>query len=626
MYITTFYSFKGGVGRTMALVNTAVTLALRGRRVLVVDFDVEAPGLDTFDVLRPREEIPGIIDFVAEYTGTGKAPDVANFIGCCPSIGENDGKLWIMPSGNRESYARTLGQIDWVDLYERHDGYLLFEDLRKQWSELIQPDYVLIDSRTGHTDSSGICTRQLPDSVVILFFPNEQNLRGLIQVVSDIRGELDEPRRKKIAIHFVMSNVPDLDDEDRILENQLSAFQEQLGFRRAPVVVHRYDSLSLLNQAVFSKDRPGSRLAREYSKIVREISTQNWKDRDGALEYIRRAQLWRRLPENDSILARENMLEKIEKAHGDDEEILFSLAELKASDYQSDAAEQLLTQAIQRGCDRPEAFLKRSRHREDNNDSDGAVEDLWRVLASKRIAPHMIREASERLTRLGKHDPIGFIESNAVENLDLDGALWLVNTNTFNRSLHDLSIAVALCKKIIASSDLPADMSIMARLQLGLSYMGLGRCEEATTVFRGTGWQAAGMEIHREFNYGMAIWGRDGTVGREIFRRVVEIDQSNGGKKKDANYLQCMAVAYWASGETDKALKHLDRARQRSRELRGGSEFSCWRYLRVDMTEFESDLDEIQAMIEKNRPRAPRFIKETDAISLDFSLIELRSA
>ena len=54
MYITTFYSFKGGVGRTMALVNAAVKLVQGGRRVLVVDFDLEAPGLDTFDVLKPR--------------------------------------------------------------------------------------------------------------------------------------------------------------------------------------------------------------------------------------------------------------------------------------------------------------------------------------------------------------------------------------------------------------------------------------------------------------------------------------------------------------------------------------------------------------------------------------------
>lgn len=52
MYVTTFYSFKGGVGRTMAPVNSAVALAAGGRKVLVVDFDIEAQGLDTFDVLQ----------------------------------------------------------------------------------------------------------------------------------------------------------------------------------------------------------------------------------------------------------------------------------------------------------------------------------------------------------------------------------------------------------------------------------------------------------------------------------------------------------------------------------------------------------------------------------------------
>ena len=86
-YITTFYSFNGCAGRTMALVNTAVTLALRGQRVLVVDFDVEALGLDTFDVLRPRNEVPGLINFVAEYLKSGEAPDVADYIGDCPDIG-----------------------------------------------------------------------------------------------------------------------------------------------------------------------------------------------------------------------------------------------------------------------------------------------------------------------------------------------------------------------------------------------------------------------------------------------------------------------------------------------------------------------------------------------------------
>ena len=75
------------------------------------------------------------------------------------------------------------------ELYEKRDGYLLFEDLKAQWEQAINPDYVLIDSRTGHTDTGGICTRQLPDAVAILFFPNEQNLRGLTKVVKDIRAE-----------------------------------------------------------------------------------------------------------------------------------------------------------------------------------------------------------------------------------------------------------------------------------------------------------------------------------------------------------------------------------------------------------------------------------------------------
>ena len=95
--------------------------------------------------------------------------------------------------------------------------------------------------------------------MVVFFFPNEQNLRGLTEVVRDIRSEADEPRKKRIELHFVMSNVPDLDDEDRILESKIEAFQDQLDFLWEPMVVHRYDSLSLLNQVVFVKDRPRSR-------------------------------------------------------------------------------------------------------------------------------------------------------------------------------------------------------------------------------------------------------------------------------------------------------------------------------------------------------------------------------
>ncbi len=605
MYVTTFYSFKGGVGRTMALVNVAVTLALRGRRVLVVDFDVEAPGLDTFDVLRPREEVPGVIDFVTQYLEVGQAPAADSFIGECPVIGDQGGGLWIMPSGRNETYAAKFNQVDWGALYERYDGFLLFEDLKEQWNRIVQPDYVLIDSRTGHTDTSGICTRQLPDSVVILFFPNEQNLRGLTEVVRDIRSEANEPRSKSIELHFVMSNVPDLDDEDRILESKIRAFQEQLGFGREPMVVHRYDSLSLLNQVVFAKDRPRSRLANEYAEIVRDITARNWADRDGALDYIRRAGRRSRWIEHESIQAREEMLEKIEDTHSNDGEVLFRLGELGEADGRAEWTASLIDRAIEAGYDQPNAYLKRARIRTNNRDRDGASEDAWRVLKSKQVAPPMVREA---IQWVGSCVPKELVESTAVTALEPEEKLWLAGT--FNSSRRDLSIAVALWEQIVDAQDFPANKRREAEQKLGLSYMGLGRCSDAARMFRNEGQNIADLKVDDAFNYGMAIWGATGSPDAETFERVVELDRSGSDSQRYeiSNYFQCMGIAYWAAGDQDTAVHYMERAQRAVSALRRRTVFSCWRYLQVNAGLFESDLGEIRALIENGGSQIPRFV------------------
>ena len=602
MYVTTFYSFKGGVGRTMALVNVAVTLAHRGRRVLVVDFDVEAPGLDTFDVLRPSHEVPGVIDFVTQYLDVGQAPAADSFIGECAAIGDQGGRLWIMPSGRNETYAAKFNQVDWGALYERYDGFLLFEDLKEQWNRIVQPDYVLIDSRTGHTDTSGICTRQLPDSVVILFFPNEQNLRGLTEVVRDIRSEANPPRKKSIDLHFVMSNVPDLDDEDRILEGKIKAFQEQLGFAPEPMVVHRYDSLSLLNQVVFAKDRPRSRLANEYAEIVREITARNSADRDGALDYIRRAGRRSRWIEHESIQTREEMLEKIEDTHSNDGEVLFRLSELREADGRTEAA-SLVNRAIDAGYYQPAAYLKRARIRANDQDQDGASEDAWRVLKSEQVTPPMVREA---IQRIGSDYAKELVESTAVRSLELDDKIWLAET--LNRSVEDLSIAVALLEPIHDAHDKSGTGHTRASHDLGLSYMGLGMCSDAARMFRNDGQDIADLKIDDAFNYGMAMWGLTGTVGAEAFERVVQLDRSDPPKYKTSNYFQCMMIAYWAAGDRDTATRYAERAQRAVSASRGRVQLSCWRYLRVNADMFESDLGEIRTLIENDGSQLPRFV------------------
>ena len=610
MYVTTFYSFKGGVGRTMALVNAAVALAKRGRRVLVVDFDLEAPGLDTFDIFRSPKPVPGVIDFVAEYLLSGQAPKLDRFVSEAAGVGDDGGALWSIPSGAQHAaYAANLNQIDWGALYERHDGYLLFEDLKEQWKQVLRPDYVLIDSRTGHTDTGGICTRQLPDAVAILFFPNDQNLRGLTTVVHDIRSEVEGPRRKKIDLHFVMSNVPDLDDEDSILEEKIDAFREQLGFKGEPMIVHRYDSLSLLSQVVFTKDRPRSRLAREYVALVDEIVRRNLKDRDGALAYVTRVRRGLRI-KLDSRLLMNQRLEQIEKDHSSDGEVLFNLATLRDDDRDLAKALTLFDWAVEAGYEKPDAYLNRARVRSECGDIDGANEDVRRVLQSADLTWHDVLDA----ILLAQSDDYGeFAESTAVTSLNPYERIQLASglSSSSEKNQGVIVLVVLILLPLVHDDGLSTEERRLAIQPLSLAYIRSGACAEAASLLRGEWPEIDGMDIQSAFNYGMARWGEIRAVESAPFARVVALDQRDGasGDPPQPNYCQCLAIAYWAVDDTPTALNFARRAR-----LVRGSELSCWRYCQVSAHEFLKDLDEIDALIGGDASQTPLFMR-VDAAS-----------
>ena len=603
MYVTTFYSFKGGVGRSMALANAAVELVKRGRRVLAVDFDLEAPGLDTFDVLRPRDEVHGIIDFVHEYLDSNRAPDAARFLARSADVGDGGGELWIMPSGAQQaSYAAQFNQIDWAELYEKHDGYLLFEDLKAQWKQAVDPDYVLIDSRTGHTDTGGICTRQLPDAVAILFFPNEQNLRGLTKVVNDIRAESDAPRNKTIELHFIMSNVPDLDDEDRILEKKIQAFRNQLEFTGDPLIVHRYDSLSLLNQVVFTQRRPKSRLAREYRAVVDQIATRNLDDRDGALSYIQRIGMPRRrrrtVYESQDDL--EKRLHRIEKTHAKDGEILFELGRLREDDPRTEPDAQLFDRAIQLGYRQPDVYLQRARVRARNDDRSGASEDALRVLQTDGIPPPLIWRA---VSLIEPDESEAAAASPAVSSLGVRERVALAERLSGRKQI---SVAVGILEPIVDDSTLAEEDRASARATLATRLIANGSCGRAAELLRPGDGRLEELGIRDAFNYGMAVWGATREAVDAPFVRVVELDKSQSDTERSGpNYWQCMAVANWAVGDREAARQFETRARQAGR----GSVFSCWRYFDVSANEFREDLDDIRALVEGGASRLPRFMR-----------------
>src|SRR5215471_2622045 len=87
--VVTFYSYKGGVGRTFILANVATLLARWGFRVLCIDWDLEAPGLaHYFSKWMPTSKL-GLIDFLEDFKANGTA-DWARYVLAVPIDGTKD--------------------------------------------------------------------------------------------------------------------------------------------------------------------------------------------------------------------------------------------------------------------------------------------------------------------------------------------------------------------------------------------------------------------------------------------------------------------------------------------------------------------------------------------------------
>ncbi len=200
--IVTFYSYKGGVGRSMAMANVADIMARRGARVLMVDFDLEAPGLEQFFKI-PQANArrhPGLVDLLTGFksamsVGGGNSSsdafrDVGRYILPVYERLPGGGRLDLLPAGSREDpgqldrYSLAVRTFDWQDFFFNWEGELFFEWLR---GELVPDRYdlVLVDSRTGVTEMGGICAYQLGDLIVMMCGANRQNLRGTQDVAAD---------------------------------------------------------------------------------------------------------------------------------------------------------------------------------------------------------------------------------------------------------------------------------------------------------------------------------------------------------------------------------------------------------------------------------------------------------
>lgn len=203
----------------MALANVAFLAAMNGLNVLVMDWDLEAPGLHHYfrglmepDEMADLRSASGVLDLAWEWRNGVEAAQTAadvdqhftRFTSGAPfeaavrtimDANELEGRsrLDIIPAGSDEvatptpvEYERALAAFSWSDFIDKYAGGGMIESLR-DWATS-HYDLVLVDSRTGLADVAGICTMQIPDAVVLAFVLNRQNIEGVARVASAIKS------------------------------------------------------------------------------------------------------------------------------------------------------------------------------------------------------------------------------------------------------------------------------------------------------------------------------------------------------------------------------------------------------------------------------------------------------
>lgn len=200
--IITFYSYKGGVGRTRSLANVAYQLANRKKRVLCIDFDLEAPDLIRYflkwvDNDNEPSSWKGVLDLFIDYkkfalsrNPNAQLPAWDSYIEKI-QIGSSVSNIasfdYMGPGKQSDYYRSNLSSFDWDFFYKKIHGGRFIEHLKKEFCK--KYDYILIDSRTGLADTAGICTIHLPHALVAVFTPSPKGYDLLDNVIISVRKQ-----------------------------------------------------------------------------------------------------------------------------------------------------------------------------------------------------------------------------------------------------------------------------------------------------------------------------------------------------------------------------------------------------------------------------------------------------
>ena len=260
-----FYSIKGGVGRSTSLAACAWALAASGQRVLVLDLDLESPGLSTSLLPQSRQPAYGITDWLVEdLVGNGDAVfDQMHASISTPQRGE----LIVVPSHGFEpgEYVSKLGRV-WMPGFTP-------EGQRQNWSERLQrlisaleqkhqPSIVLIDSRAGIDEVASACVTDLGAQRIYLFAVDSQQTWQGYRILFDHWRLHAVASRIRESLQVVGALLPTWKDQafaqatSQLREHAYSIFSGSLYDEAWPEPDPEAEAIGTLSSDLFNFDLP----------------------------------------------------------------------------------------------------------------------------------------------------------------------------------------------------------------------------------------------------------------------------------------------------------------------------------------------------------------------------------
>ena len=190
--IVSVHSYRGGTGKSNLTANLAASLAAAGKRVAVVDTDIQSPGIHMLFGLEDTSGLRTLNDYLWERCRVEEAVvDVTPGV-----IAESDGRIWLVPS------SLHAGEIAKV-LREGYDVGLMNEGLQ-DLIEHLALDYLLIDTHPGLNEET-LLSIAISDVLVVLLRPDRQDFQGTAVTV-EVARKL-EVRRLVMVLNKVLPSV-----------------------------------------------------------------------------------------------------------------------------------------------------------------------------------------------------------------------------------------------------------------------------------------------------------------------------------------------------------------------------------------------------------------------------------